>query len=177
MAVSHRTRLAALGAISFVILSILTARPAGATPPLPDQPPIACATGEISDFALDTDEHGQVVLSISGWIQPCVPVEPTIGFALVEYYLAGGQPYQIWPYQSPSAPTEFHQQVDLYGVSMDPLVAVCLAAHDGRVACLVNEFDRPDGPHVVPVAPDDPRLPSGVKLPPFVLWPWCGTCV
>lgn len=139
----------------------------------------SCADGAVTDCQLERDETAQLVLRLSGWIQPCGQDEITNGYAIV--YFANGRFWrsEFLPYTSMDSPTTVDFAVPYPSGNASPgeLPVVCLASsYGGREDCLSVEPAGPgEPPVVVRVSRDDPRIPD---LGPFkgAKGPTCGTC-
>jgi hypothetical protein len=182
-----RPALLAIAALTGLLLVIGVTAPASARagtqpgpaatapPPLPGWVPAPCADGAITEYGVHADPDGNVVMEISGWIQPCPGGSPT-GFLIISYSVIMGT-LRVRRYESQTSPTALNV-VARHVSSLR--TAVCLAFDtDRRLACLKIDPGGPGQlPMVAPTPTDDPRLL--VPISPNVIEdtdPTCGTCV
>jgi len=138
----------------------------------------ACATGEITDYAIGDEETGdESVIRLDGQTALCEP-RPRLGtdadphqFGLIVYAEEGARIGALTEYQPGPAPTAFTYLVDhTVDWGDGPVVAMCLAyKEDGRLSCVGVNFAN--NPSVFPISVDDPRVDH---LP---LDRECGSCV
>jgi hypothetical protein len=133
-----------------------------------------CATGAITEYAIGVDDHGEVHVTLAGWIQPCGEPIPGATFGTMEYHTNAATVYALpgsdalHEYDS-AAPTVFAVDYNLDAVEAiqaeldyGPLRALCVARdYAAPVACVGLDRPEPGGtPHLMPIAPDDPRVAS-----------------
>jgi hypothetical protein len=188
--------LAAVTALAALLLP--TATPAAAAHTVPYYA-ATCATGAFTGYAGTLDDDNQPLVTLSGWIRPCLasplgsqfgfvhyytqsallPIDDSIGTGLKDYAsLIGKTDFTVASHLA----SEVHDGLER---QFGQLTAICLIrSRDDRLACVA--VDRPDPgkvPVVTPLPVDDQRvrsipvtgqLESGDVLP---ITYHCGNCI
>jgi hypothetical protein len=146
--------------------------------------PARCATGEFTQYTVDTSRQPGPALRISGWIQPCAETTVTNGFAIMYHTRAANYILRPVPYETLAAPTEFIWEISaLPEVHADGLRGLCLArSYERWLSCVSVEWGSAGIPHMTPVPPSDPGLQAPVNSGGAISG-WrcthagCGSCV
>lgn len=170
------TRRLLVAAAAAATLLLPTATPAAAEDnPVPHQA-ARCATGAITGYAGSLEGKSGPLVTLSGWIRPCLTTLPGAKFGFVHYY----QQTALLPiddsigtglenYRPAITTTDFtvaselasdtHTQLES---ELGQLTAICLIrSRYARLACVAVDRPTPDAlPVVTPLPVDDERVQS-----------------